>query len=1300
MSAAAFAGDACDLLRDDAARVLVSRSSGWVSYREDDGGKGVFTLRSAKKTQNQWDLQTSAELRGSVRKGETVEVSFNIRGKSAGGAARMVLKVQDASQEGLLREDIRCTEEWNRVTRVFCAGRDYAGGELSVVFFFGLSRQVIEVCGLTVRCAGGLIPGGGAEGPSGGGAGAVAGPPEIDRPLPELPPEPEKMTLPALSQEERGVRRYAVLELDGVTAAGKNGGLHPKIALVADDLEKGGIQASFGVIVRSLEDGGPAYADWFKRTAYQNGGLFEFTLRGWDDAADIEFNGRRYASEFAVPDEAFQRRRLEEAQRFFHERTGLSLQAFSVPFSGTHDATRALLREYIAIRSWIYGNPGSTAGKFVFPRTVALESRAGCVAYDEFLMRYTPHRRDRLMVLQGFPALWDDSSRAHFRLVVEQLKRDGWIFTTPTQYLDATGADRQLRRDAEAHSRRYVPFSMGGNAPNTGAADLSGLNAGGVKRLHLDADGRIVDADGRRVRLFGTNLTFGNCFPSEEESARLAVRLASMGMNIVRIHHHDKHYAPAGIWKKGEKLNEFDPGQMRRLDRLLAELSRNGIYVDLNLHVSREHWKGLVLDDGLADDKARDGVLPKYGKALDKIDRRFIDLQKKFAVDYLGHVNEFTGMRYADDPAIAIVEINNENTLHDLRPEELPASYAGPIRKRWNEWLRKKYGDTAALRAAWGGDEPLGAEVAVSGPSAEGPEYLSIESEAPDEASARLLQKPPQTWMAQLQWRDLDLADGQLYTLSFQYRADAPHTAPLSVRRQIAGWENLGLSEQISFKEDWQTAVYSFTARAPVPGKSRIDIVMGGCPPGAFQIRGFSLRPGGRKGLLDGESLEDGTVGFSGVRIGMTERGRDWKRFLAEAENAYVSEMTECVRSTGYDGFLFDSQASYGGLFGLFREARSGFIDMHSYWQHPSFPGRGWDMADWNIGNSAMSASPEGGANLGSLAHTRVAGLPFGVSEYDHAAPNEYVSEMFPMIGSYAARQDWDVIIQFDWGSAGEGCGYVDTFFSLSWNPAKLSMVPVAALLFRAGAMPPAGASGVLTIPAAEPDELSLDKGSIWRIWGDAGKADDPGLNRRIAVRLDPQSPASAPARYTETNSGEESPALIRWEQGAPYSALSERAMVWTGMLKGKLKSERGMPGFVFRPDASVDGSPVFGTIALAAIPGDGEYEPIGKARRHLLAACGRVANTDMGWNSARTSVGVRWGGAPTLCETVPGSVRLAVPGSGKWRVWALDGKGNRVKLIKSMRKGCELLFRIGPEDKTIWYEIESPAAANGEPGK
>ena len=88
------------------------------------------------------------------------------------------------------------------------------------------------------------------------------------------------------------------------------------------------------------------------------------------------------------------------------------------------------------------------------------------------------------------------------------------------------------------------------------------------------------------------------------------------------------------------------------------------------------------------------------------------------------------------------------------------------------------------------------------------------------------------------------------------------------------------------------------------------------------------------------------------------------------------------------------------------------YIDAHSYWHHPVFPGRPWDSANWYVRNFALVNAADGGT-LARLAARRVAGMAYTVSEYNHPDPNFYAAEGFPMIAAFGRFQKWDGIFSF-----------------------------------------------------------------------------------------------------------------------------------------------------------------------------------------------------------------------------------------------------------------------------------------------
>jgi hypothetical protein len=184
--------------------------------------------------------------------------------------------------------------------------------------------------------------------------------------------------------------------------------------------------------------------------------------------------------------------------------------------------------------------------------------------------------------------------------------------------------------------------------------------------------------------------------PAKESAPILADNLARLGINCVRLHFIDI-FAPGGLIDgKLEHTQRLDPGQLDRMDFLIAELKKRGIYTNLNLHVGRRYKAG---------DGVRDAELLGLTKSVTYFDPRIIELQEQYARDLLTHVNPYTGKGYHQEPAIAIVEFVNENSLLEAwvhgrllgqqttRPtgtwHDIPPSYADALTGQYNQWLEK-----------------------------------------------------------------------------------------------------------------------------------------------------------------------------------------------------------------------------------------------------------------------------------------------------------------------------------------------------------------------------------------------------------------------------------------------------------------------------------------------------------------------------------------------------------------------------------------------------------------------------------
>ena len=163
--------------------------------------------------------------------------------------------------------------------------------------------------------------------------------------------------------------------------------------------------------------------------------------------------------------------------------------------------------------------------------------------------------------------------------------------------------------------------------------------------------------DGTRARFWGTNVTARALFQSSRSSIqREAARLARLGYNLVRIHHHDSPWVEPNIFAPGKDTGTISDESFRRICEWVEALKAQGIYVWLDLHVGRKMKKG---DRVTGWQELPEGDPHGFVFINPDLQARF----QRFASDYLGRINAQSGLAFARDPAIAAVLISNENDL-------------------------------------------------------------------------------------------------------------------------------------------------------------------------------------------------------------------------------------------------------------------------------------------------------------------------------------------------------------------------------------------------------------------------------------------------------------------------------------------------------------------------------------------------------------------------------------------------------------------------------------------------------------
>ena len=230
------------------------------------------------------------------------------------------------------------------------------------------------------------------------------------------------------------------------------------------------------------------------------------------------------------------------------------------------------------------------------------------------------------------------------------------------------------------------PFVLNHRAVTKSLADVSFLLDGPAgKDGFIKVKGEhLVKGNGERIRFWGVHLTDWSrgsvLLPPKEDAPMWADTLARHGVNLVRLHFLDLASPRGIIDSTREDTQHFDPQQLDRLDFMVSELIKRGIYVDLNLNVGRSYKAG---------DGVQDAQKLGWGKGVVYYDPKLIELQKDYATKILTHENPYTKREYRHEPGMALVELVNENALYV--GFKAPSSFFdNELTTLFNEWLKKK----------------------------------------------------------------------------------------------------------------------------------------------------------------------------------------------------------------------------------------------------------------------------------------------------------------------------------------------------------------------------------------------------------------------------------------------------------------------------------------------------------------------------------------------------------------------------------------------------------------------------------
>ena len=772
----------------------------------------------------------------------------------------------------------------------------------------------------------------------------------------------------------------------------------------------------------------------------------------------------------------------------------------------------------------------------------------------------------------------------------------------------------------------WFPFVISYDGADNASSVAHLLDAPAGKHGFVRVAGSEFVTDAGPIRFNGTNITGPANFPEHDVADRLAARFARLGINCVRLHFMDTWYknfmdSPRqGILDDDTKTQrKLSPQQLDKLDYMIAAFKKVGVYVNINLHVGR------TLDerDGLP------GGSPWANKTVGQFMPRMVELQKEYARDLLTHVNRYTGNAYTDEPAVAMIEISNEDQGLVLfeRSGHMPSlgkPFLQELERQWNAWLHAKYPSEEAIRSAWVRDAgTLGAELLVDSPKG-GWDLVQ------DDARATCAEKDGVVRVDVVKegarynpkiLRRVRLQKECLYTVSLQVRRVAGRgKLSCAVADPRRGWKVLW-NAQPTVDTAWQTVSATFEADE-TSGSTVLQFSQ--MRNGVYEFRNVSLREGMPKFAQDptAKFAQKGIPLLHAHQVVSRSMRRDYDAFLWQSELGYWKGMRDYVRET-LKAKMSVSGTQAGHYSPREIQAQLDYVDSHAYFHHPRGKGAPWVNKgvtnDWTAGGESLVHGMSTLRNLEE--HSHAPELPFTVSEYSHPYPSPFVGEGQPLACAFGRQKGWDGVFQYSYNhfpEAFEPDAMPWCIFDALATPSVWVHFPACAAMMVRG-------------------DLREDRARNWN-------KDRPG---KEYVAVD--------AENTKLFVGYADGRTIKLGDVSLNVGATE-----TGWATVSLVS-RDATGFGQKGKASV-----------------------------LVAASASVRNTGAKIERAsKTAVRLLdWGRAPVLAEGVPCEVTFPVP-SARLTCYALAADGSRAKEIAPEAAGDDhARITLSPSCQTLWYEV------------
>jgi hypothetical protein len=806
------------------------------------------------------------------------------------------------------------------------------------------------------------------------------------------------------------------------------------------------------------------------------------------------------------------------------------------------------------------------------------------------------------------------------------------------------------------------------------------------------------------IRFWGVNIVAAAAFPPKDKAPVIAARMRKMGINLVRFHHLENTWSglDGTIFNYANGTRQLQAATLDRLDYFIAQLKRNNIYVNMNLNVAREF-------------RASDGVqgwdsLPDFAKAVTLFDPHLQLLQREYAQQLLGHTNPYTGQSLATDPVLAMVEMNNENSLYGFWKEDRLRSHTegGSLIVRHNRmldslfqnFLTRKYTTNANLQTAWqaagGGSateifQNIGFETgSIATPwelethNGAAATFTTTNTQARSGSFAGQLNVTNYTgtdWHIQMKQVGFAMQKDTAYELSF-WAKGAGNMSFIVGFMQNSGTYTWYNGTAFTANNQWQK--FTYTISIPV-NESNLRMTIQPKSNGTIWFDDFSFKKLVPKGLETGENLANRNVrrvlwtnraGFSNQRVA------DNAEFYIGLQKTHFDSLRHYLKNTLNVRPAITGTNALVGPPDVKHQENMDYIDDHAYWDHPWFPNAAWSATDWQIGNTAQLKSARLDAITNNFSGLQMTNKPYTISEYNHAAPNRFRTEMPATWLAYGSLHGADGIMFFDYNADNDWeTDRSANFFSLHRDNSIMALFPSCAWAFRQGLV--AEDNTPLRLNMTERtlyNSPSVDRNNRWSSYVPHDKR--WGLLR--GIKTDSYAAASdvAAPNFTAPNNNVFTTSTNETSLDLTKGVLTTNAPNFasiTGFLADNVGAAAG--------SMSLMQADQFGSVTWVSVVNNA---PLSKAGRSLLTLTTKQQNTNMTWNGTNT-VNNNWGNTPTMQQPATVRLRLNII-ADSIKIYPLSnlGAATTARKVSPISTNTFEVTLNQSSDRTLWYGIEA----------